>query len=209
MNIEILKNIIAESALPGERGHILMTPRTQHGIARPRKSGKLKPKKSAVMLLLTSGSDGLDVIFTLRSSKLRSHSGQISFPGGKIDHGETPVKASKRETREEIGIPENEVEIIGDLTHIHVPPSNSDIYPFVGYTERKPFINSPEEVEELITAPLRYVADPANIKMMERVFDGTKYQVPYIDIHPKVPLWGATGIIIGEMMQIISDSGIK
>lgn len=188
--------------LPGEQGHILMTPRTEHGIARPRMAGDKKPKQSAVMLLLASIETELDVVFTLRSSKLRSHSGQISFPGGRLDEGETPEQAARRETEEEIGIERTNIQLLGPLSRIHVPPSNSDIHPFIGFTEQEPRIASPDEVEEVFTAPLSYVIDPNNIKIMTRRFDGTDYQVPYLDVHHSVPLWGATGIIIGELMEL-------
>jgi len=180
-----------------------MLPRTATGIARPRRSAAEDIRNSAVMILLTEGATELDMVFTLRSTKLRSHSGQISFPGGRIDAGETPQEAALRETREEIGVPESRIEVFGNLSKIHVPPSNSDIHPFVGYTKEKPIIGSPDEVEEVFTAPFSYVTDPKNIKSMSRQFDGTDYEVPYIDVHPRVPLWGATAIILAELMEMV------
>ncbi|GAB5464631.1 MAG: CoA pyrophosphatase [Candidatus Kapaibacteriales bacterium] len=204
ISLDEIQKKLNGASLPGEIGHHIMLPQNARGATRPRQATHVTSRNSAVMALLTPGkSSELDLIFTLRSTKLRSHSGQISFPGGKIDPDESPQEAAKRETREEIGIAESNVQVLGNLSKIYVPPSNSDIHPFIGYTEQKPTIASPEEVEEIFTVPLAFLADRGNIRTMNRIFDGVEYKVPYFDVHHKVPLWGATAIILGELIALL------
>jgi 8-oxo-dGTP pyrophosphatase MutT (NUDIX family) len=99
----------------------------------------------------------LHIVFTLRSRNLLSHSGQISFPGGLCEVDETPVQTALRETEEEIGISNNTIEIIGQLTPLFVLPSNSYIFPVVGYSNQFLDIKiNHNEVEEAFSKPLSF-----------------------------------------------------
>ena len=101
---------------------------------------KFKPNgdasESAVLILLTETDNNFEILFTLRAKSLVKHSGQISFPGGKIEKKETIFDAALRETFEETGIEPGSIYIAGELSTLYVPPSNSLIHPVVGFIDQ-------------------------------------------------------------------------
>ena len=74
-----------------------------------------------------------ELLLTERAHHMRSHPGQVSFPGGSLDEGETPVEAALREAHEEIGLDPAEVEVFGELPELWLPPSNFAVTPILGY----------------------------------------------------------------------------
>jgi 8-oxo-dGTP pyrophosphatase MutT (NUDIX family) len=159
-------------------------------------------RKSAVLIPLILESNQLKILFTERSRELKSHSGQISFPGGRVDNSETYLQTALRETNEEIGIPTNEISIIGELTELFVSPSNSLIKPFIGFMKSNAhFKLSLDEVENILKIPFNFFLDDSNIKSDYWDLFGGKVLVPYWEIGAKVPLWGATAMILMELIQ--------
>jgi 8-oxo-dGTP pyrophosphatase MutT (NUDIX family) len=167
----------------------------------PTKSAKF----SSVLLLLKIENDKIYILFTLRSEKLKSHSGQISFPGGRIDNGESELDAALRETYEEVGITKENIEILGNLSTLYVPPSNSNIYPFVGVLKDNniKLILSESEVEEAFFAPIDFFLDRANVNFEKWDREGNIYDVPVWHLNKRVPLWGATAMILSEFLDIL------
>lgn len=195
-----------EKPLPGEKSHQKMVP-TKDGITfRPSKP-RLDSKKSAVLILLNyeSSSDKFNILYTLRSSKLSTHSGQISFPGGRMDKGEDIYQTALRETEEEVGIKSNDIELLGSISPLFVPPSNSVIYPVIGLSQDiSSLIINPDEVEEAFYVPKDTLQNNDILKIKKQHFTGIgEAEVPYFDIHKKAPLWGATAIITSEFLDII------
>lgn len=194
--------------LPGIQAHRLMLP--LHG---DDAEARIKPnaapvgaKKSAVLIGLYSNkeSEDISVILTLRSNLLRSHKGQISLPGGRVEQNETEEESALREAQEEIGLTRQNVEILGKFSTIYVPPSNSVIVPIVGVinTESLDLIRQPEEVEEIFYVSLNKL-NRESVKIGVRDSStGLKFKAPYWDIHPVVPLWGATAMILSELTMI-------
>lgn len=164
------------------------------------------PKDSAVIIFLESDSDGETYIyFILRKTYAGVHSGQIGFPGGKIEPGDSDLMhAGIREAYEEIGIKPDCYTIIQALTTLYVPASHFIIHPFLAIIER-PFEPKIDhwEVEELIRVPLSLFFLNENIKQTKMTFSN-HYQtdVPYYDLMGKV-LWGATAMITSELIEII------
>jgi 8-oxo-dGTP pyrophosphatase MutT (NUDIX family) len=194
--------------LPGVESHQKMVP-TKDGISfRPTKP-KADSKKSAVMILINyeSSADKLQLLYTLRSSKLKSHSGQISFPGGKLDEGETFIEAALRETEEEVGIDRTKINVMGEISSLYVPPSNSLMHPVIGLSENAgDLLINPDEVEEAFYIDLDYIRNPSVIKTKRQNFPSIGLaDVPYYDINKKAPLWGATAIITTEFLDIIKE----
>jgi 8-oxo-dGTP pyrophosphatase MutT (NUDIX family) len=112
--------------------------------------------RSAVLVPLFE-EDGLaHVILTRRSWHLRNHKGEISFPGGRQDDGETIVEAALREAEEEIALDIASVEIVGELDHLATWSSNSSIVPFVGVLPGRPavLVPNPTEVEAVVITSL-------------------------------------------------------
>ena len=203
--LEYLKKRLSEM-LPNHQAHLMMAPDFN---GQPFRSfdPKNNSKKSSVLIPLCKTQDKiLNILFTLRSTDLNSHSGQISFPGGRCEPGETKVQAALRETYEEIGISENHIEIIGELSELFVPPSNTIIYPYIGYIDKNnELILNKYEVEEAFFIPLDFFMNKNNVVIEEWDFQGRKVNVPFWNVGKKVPLWGASAMILMELVQILNS----
>lgn len=191
--------------LPGHKSHVKLSP-----ILNGKPFRKFQPipgaKQSAVMILLSqTDDDSIKVLLTVRSSMLKSHSGQISFPGGRIEPDETPLDAAIRETEEEIGIKAEDMEIITELSSIYVPPSNSLIYTFIAQLNSTLFEINTDEVEEIIMTDLDFLANNENIIFENRKIDGTDIVVPCWNLNRKEVLWGATAMILSELIDLYKE----
>ncbi len=209
--IEYLSGRLKEK-LPGAEAHRLMMP----GLEKmPDRTIPLKKtiKKSAVLLLLYPNGNGLNILLTLRSRNLASHSGQISFPGGHLEKGEGVVQAALREAWEEIGLESGKVTVVGNLSDLYVPPSNFVITPVVGFSPEKPhcFIHSRDEVEEIIDLPLETFTNGTHYGVEKWNFKGMELDVPVWRIHSLTPLWGATSMILKELLVLWEEykSGVS
>lgn len=160
--------------------------------------------RSAVLVLLAPDLTGLRVLLTLRSSTLRSHTGQISFPGGRIEPGETPEEAALRECEEETGIGAGLPEPIGRLSPISSPASPGAVLPVVAWMDVPPGLRiDPREVEEAFWLPLASLGEPL---VEEWDLGGTKRLVPCWRVH-RVPLWGLTACVIEELRTMLNVEG--
>ncbi|MFN4121852.1 MAG: NUDIX hydrolase [Flavobacteriales bacterium] len=196
---------LAPLPLPGHEAQFKMAPVGRKDKPIPY-SHSDDPKDSAVILFLESGSAGQTYIYFILRKKYKGvHSGQIGFPGGKLETGDPDLMhAGMREAYEEIGINPDCYSIIQSLTSLYVPASHFLIHPFLAIIER-PFEPKIEhrEVEELIRVPLSLFFLNENIKQTRMTFSN-HYQtdVPYYDLFGKV-LWGATAMITSELVEMI------
>lgn len=189
--------------LPGFVAHSRMLPRRFAGDTLP-----LAPpdaRRSAVLALIHDDGNAPAVLLTLRSSRLAVHRGQISFPGGRIENGETPEEAAIRETAEEIGI-KAPVTLLGRLSALYVPPSNSHIIPIVGAMEQvPPVILQTDEVEEAFTVRLEELLQPQRLKTNFRLRGDIMVEAPYWEVHPTAQLWGATAMMMSELLALFEE----
>ncbi|GAA4363403.1 CoA pyrophosphatase [Nocardioides caricicola] len=162
-------------------------------------------RRGAVLMLFGEGPQGGELLLTERAHDMRSHPGQVSFPGGSVDPGETVVQAALREAEEEIGLDPAEVEVFGRLPELWLPPSNFAVTPILGWW-REPgevSIVSRAEVHAIHHVPISELLDPEH-RVMVRVPRGD-YRSPGFLIGPDkdVILWGFTGGIIARLFDYL------
>lgn len=137
------------------------------------------------------------LIYTLRSSRLRNHAGQISFPGGRIEAGETPWQAALREADEEIGLPPEKVKFIGRIDDVF-SPHGFHIACFVGLcSEFEPRVN-PDEVEQLVKVDLGELFD----ETLHETKPWKNRDVHYFHFN-RGRVWGVTGHITYRLREIL------
>nr|MBA3534623.1 CoA pyrophosphatase [Ardenticatenales bacterium] len=141
-------------------------------------------------------------VLTVRSAALRTHAGQISLPGGRIDPGEDAIQCAVREAWEELGIIPEELDILGVLSELYIPPSNYCLTPVVAATHRRPdFRPHTDEVADLLEVPVALFTDPQNWLMENRMIEGVARRIPYFEVGAH-KVWGATAMILAEAMAI-------
>ena len=158
-------------------------------------------RDAAVLVPISQGLDGLEVILTKRSSKLRHHPGQIAFPGGRQDPEDADATAAAlREAWEEIGLPSHAAEIIGTLPS-HETVTGYQVTPVVAIIAGSFDIRvEPGEVEEVFRVPLAHVLNPARFRVEWRYLRGVQrkyYVVPWGPYY----IWGATA----RMLRALAD----
>lgn len=167
-------------------------------------------KLSAVLALLFPENDELTLLLIKRVDDGKPHSGQISFPGGRKDATDPDLAyTAKREAFEEVGIPANTIEILGELTSLYIPVSYSQVHPFVGYIPHKPaLVLSPNEVQYTLEVPLREFFAPEK-KIVTHItpaaFPDITIKAPAYKWDEEHLVWGATAMIISELEAIISQ----
>ena len=165
-------------------------------------------KDAAILFALVEGAEHPTVLLTQRSDKLNNHSGQIAFPGGRIDAGETPIEAALREADEEVGLPANSVEVLGAMGP-YFSGSGYKIHPVVGVVKELPELTiNEDEVADVFHVPLSFLMDQAFHQVESRFFKGNErffYAMPYQDIAvaPVVErrIWGVTAGIIRVIQE--------
>lgn len=158
---------------------------------------------AAALLMIYPGSAGPAIPLTVRASGLTRHAGQISLPGGAADAGETLAETALREAHEEIGVDPSSVEILGELTPVHVLVSGFTLHPVVGVAHQRPsFRPASGEVAEILEVSLDHLRDASRIGRRTRVREGVTVEYPYFDLLGH-QVWGATAMVLGEFICLI------
>ena len=157
-------------------------------------------RPAAVLAPIIPRPEGLTVLLTLRAAHLRSHSGQVAFPGGKIDAGETPAETALREAREEIGLAPSLVEPLGWLDP-YLTGTGYRVTALVALIDPAfvPTLN-PDEVADAFETPFAFLMDAANHRLEERQWRGRTrkfYAMPYGERY----IWGVTAGILRNLYE--------
>jgi 8-oxo-dGTP pyrophosphatase MutT (NUDIX family) len=202
--IEKLREELAKP-LPGEEAQYRMAPSYRLRLSKE-EIEVLKPKISGVMLLLYEKEGLLNIVFTQRKQYDGVHSGQMSFPGGKKDKEDVDlVHTALRETKEEIGVGEEQIEVIGGLTELYIPPSNFLVHPTVGFAKGMlSFHPDKKEVEKVVEIPVDFFLEEKNIKHDTEIklFNDTVVHVPAYTYKEHI-IWGATAIMLSEFVFVM------
>lgn len=175
---------------------------------RPSFLGKFKIKKQAAVLVsLCVVNNEESMLFTQRSFDMPTHKGQVSFPGGGVNKNETIIEACLRETEEEIGVPQNKIDIWEILPSIPDQNMTSLVYPVVGNLgeiEIDKLNVCKREVEKVFVLPLSFFFKPTNVgytRFRRRGSKGT-YLTPVYQSNPRV--WGLTALAADITLGIIA-----
>jgi len=161
--------------------------------------------KAAVLVALYVDGGDVHAVFTRRRHDLRSHAGEISFPGGRRDEDEDDLRVTAlREAEEEIGLPREHVRIVGALTPTPTVATNYAIYPFVGLIEPgltwTPSAQEVDQVLELRLTDLR--AAHARRRLLHR---GIPFRSDVYSVGEGLVIWGATARIVGDLLARVDS----
>jgi 8-oxo-dGTP pyrophosphatase MutT (NUDIX family) len=163
-------------------------------------------RPASVLVPIVQRQEELKVLFTRRTAHLKSHSGQISFPGGRAEpHDASPEATALREAREEIGLEPQHVEVLGKLSDYHTR-TDFRVTPVVGLVAPHFELRlDAYEVDEVFEVPLSFLLDPAHHERHWRQFQGrrvTYYAIPYRDYY----IWGATAGMLVNFYRFLAQS---
>ena len=157
-------------------------------------------RPAAVLIALLDGPHGAEVLVTRRSRHLSHHRGEMSFPGGRIDVGESPLEAALREAREEVGLDSALVEARGGLDHLNTLVSRSYIVPIVGRLTEQPVLTpSPSEVERILFVPLADLARPGTHREERWGAPPNDVAIQFFELDDET-IWGATGRMLFQLL---------
>jgi 8-oxo-dGTP pyrophosphatase MutT (NUDIX family) len=148
---------------------------------------------AAVLVGLVQRDEGFSVLLTRRADTLRSHTGQVAFPGGRCDPGETPWETALREAHEEIGLDPSLVELAGLSTPYRTAGTGFQIMPVVGFVSPDLMLTpNPDEVAEIFETPFGFLMDPRNLEQQERETPAGDRRRFYAATWEGQYIWGAT-----------------
>ena len=175
-----------------------------------------RTRKGAVLMLFGEGPAGPDLLLTERAHTMRSHPGQVSFPGGSIDPGDaSPTAAALREAEEETGLDPAGVEVLAALPELWLPPSNFAVTPVLAWWREPTPVSvvDPAEVHAVLRVPLEELLDPAH---RVTVTHPMGYRSPgfLIGEHHDLVLWGFTAGLVNKLFDHVGltrdwDAGVE
>lgn len=194
--------------LPGVSSQLKMSPPYREHLVKLQ-AGKIKDaRQAAVMALFYPNLDHeTHIILILRKKYKGVHSAQIGFPGGKLEVGETKEEAAIRETEEEVGVNQEDIKVLKQLTQIYIPPSNFYVQPFIGICDTTPiFTKQDDEVEALLEVHINDFLNDAHMitKTVSTAYD-VSVDVPAYKLNGH-SVWGATAMMLSEVKDLLNTA---
>lgn len=170
-------------------------------VLRRAKQDRQSWKRAAVLIALVNRDDGLTMLLTKRAGSLHKHSGEVSFPGGKVEPSDNDDQdAALREAFEEIGLKREAFSILGELP-FHYTSSGYEVRPIVGIVQKDTTFKANQcEVAEIFEVPLSYLMNPANYLVSSGISGKQKH--PFYTIsYQNHYIWGATALMIRSLYE--------
>lgn len=159
-------------------------------------------RPAAVLVALADDANGdAGVLLTRRSRKLRNHSGEMSFPGGRLDPGETPEQAAIREADEEVGLDPADVDLVGELNHLATVVSRSYIVPIVARLPAQLDLRPASmEAERVLWVPLRELVRPDTWRVERWGAPPVSRRIHFYELDDET-VWGATASMLTDLLS--------
>lgn len=189
--------------LPGRAAQYRMAPQPRPSGTFPYDQPAPDARRGGVLVLFYPHAGRLYLPLILRPTYNGVHSGQIGFPGGGYEAGDADlVHTALREAYEEVGVPAQDVEVLGQLSPLYIFASNYLVQPTVGWTPARPdFTLDPYEVERLVETPVSALLDPANQREEVWNLRSRVANVPFFLVQEQY-IWGATAMMLSELLAI-------
>ncbi|MGH9211022.1 MAG: NUDIX hydrolase [Acidimicrobiales bacterium] len=173
----------------------------------PRESGPRAVRPSAVLAPLYDEDGEANVILTRRTWALRTHQGEVSFPGGRVEPGESPEDAARREAKEEIDLDPEAVKVVAELDHLSTITTASFIVPYVGILPGRPETHpNPDEVDAVLHVSLAELADPANFREEIWTFPGGQDRSIFFFELVGDTVWGMTAALLRQLLGVVTGN---
>lgn len=205
--------IMRRALTPAEARVWLRPPGGDHSLYRPKDQfddkeafiNYLPLKASAVLVPIVERGSDYSILLTKRSEQLKSHSGQVSFPGGRCDDNDLhAMETALREAKEEINLPRENVEVVGAMEDYETV-TGFTVAPVIGFVDPDfKIVKQVEEVEEVFEIPLDFVLDERNHKV-ETVFWKGADRHYFVFPHPEYKIWGATAAMLVRFAKLVND----
>ncbi|WP_192349483.1 CoA pyrophosphatase [Algoriphagus sp. Y33] len=195
-----------EHPLPGKEAQLFMSP---NPVDMRRFDTKLPDnhRRGAVLILLYPNEKKAFFPLIKRPDYEGVHSGQIAFPGGKMEKEDgDEIETALREAWEEVGVHPEQVNLIGRMSTLFIPASNFLVTPVLGYSEAIPdFVPEEREVSKIIQTAVSTLYEPSFRKQKILEFsDNFRLDTPYFEVDKEM-VWGATAMILSELLQILEN----
>jgi 8-oxo-dGTP pyrophosphatase MutT (NUDIX family) len=161
-------------------------------------------RPAAVLCALFDEDGEAEVLLTRRSARLRSHTSEVSFPGGRLDPGEAPLDAALREAHEEVGLDPSTVDVLGRLATMRTTVDPAPILPFVAALPGRPVLHpNPAEVERAFTVTLIELSAPEVYREeLWTLPDGVERSMHFFELIGDT-VWGATAKMLRELLDVV------
>lgn len=201
---DVLRDLLSNTRKPRDPTDVIMPPGSESWPAGmlARLTSTLTPA-GVLIPVMEHDASGLSVLLTQRAADLKHHAGQVSFPGGRMEeHDDDVVAAALRETHEEVGIPREQVSIIGYLNPMPTITGYA-VTPVIGLVKGDvELILDRTEVEYTFEVPLAFLLDFRNQRRVERDVDGK--MITMVEFHyDGQRIWGATAFIILQLIKVL------
>ncbi len=193
--------------LPAEPSQLKMSPPFREALQERQKHMIKDAKRAGVMALFYPNNEQTYLVLILRKTYKGVHSAQVGFPGGKLEESDESIEAAAvRETFEEIGVPEDYIQVLRKLTQVYIPPSNFFVQPFIGISRTTPyFIKQEDEVEDILEVTLLDFINDMNV--VDKTVS-TSYKkdvvVPAFNLNGHI-VWGATAMMLSEIKDLLKQ----